>query len=412
LNKYEIKKPGRRVLLSLTVMCLFLILFCSQIAMAESSTSLTIKKLASDGETVLAEKTVDYQWLMDTDNISVLGDGTTHYYHQGPVFVDDQYEATEEKLRWNAKEDTNIEDKDMGALKGNNLKDLCDLVGGMSKGDTIKIKASDGLSKTFAYKNVYQYSKKEGPMVICWYKDGLYPDSGYTEGMRLVWFADTSNNPWGMHVFGNWDWHEAADAKYWYYYESSNEEYPTTTGLSVQNVSELTIYSTQAAIDSSAQQTSSQQTSAPQSKQTTSAPVANFTTDIFSGNAPFTVKFMDKSSNSPSSWAWDFDNDGKTDSSAQNPSYSYENPGTYSVSLSVSNASGSDKEIKSDYIKVDLAASSEVSAEAPIEATPGDSSKPVENNFALSHYLPLIIILILAICIGVYLIIRRQKRDK
>jgi hypothetical protein len=128
-------------------------------------------------------------------------------------------------------------------VKGTNLKDLCDLVGGMEPGDEIKIKAEDGLSRRFSYENVYEYSPREGPMGIVWYKDGLYPDTGYSEGMRLVWFADTSVNPWGLHVFGNNDWRLAADSQYWYYYQSGSEKYPTTTGLSIQKVSELSIYS-------------------------------------------------------------------------------------------------------------------------------------------------------------------------
>jgi len=217
-----------------------------EIALAAApTTSLTIKKLASDGSTVLVEKTVDYRWLMDPSNIPVLGDGTTHYYHQGPVFIDHPDEATEARLRWNPEEDTNVETKDMGALMGTNLKDLCDLVGGMAEGDKLKIRASDGFSKTYAYKNVYRYSEREGPMVICWYKDGQYPDTGFKDGMRLVWFADDSVNPWKWHVFGNWDWHEAADEEYWYYFHSGKEKYPTTTGLSVQNVAEIIIYSSE-----------------------------------------------------------------------------------------------------------------------------------------------------------------------
>ncbi|HAU31562.1 MAG TPA: hypothetical protein DCW46_04720 [Desulfotomaculum sp.] len=57
-----------------------------------------------------------------------MGDGTTHYYHQGPVFIDDADEETEQALRWNQEENTNVREKDMGALKGANLKDLCDLI--------------------------------------------------------------------------------------------------------------------------------------------------------------------------------------------------------------------------------------------------------------------------------------------
>jgi hypothetical protein len=93
-------------------------------------------------------------------------------------------------------------------------------------------------------------------MVITWYCSGSslstctgpYPDSGYSDGMRLVFFADSEVNPWGEHVFGNYDWHESADESYWYYYGGdAGELYPTTTGLSIKYVSEIRIYSSQTA---------------------------------------------------------------------------------------------------------------------------------------------------------------------
>ena len=200
-------------------------------------------KYANDKSTVLSEKTLTYQQMRDT--LPVLGDGTTRYYHQGPVFVDNMDD------RWNPKEDTNVQEKDMGAVKGTNLKDLCDLVGGMSASDTLVIKASDGMTKEFAYKNVYGYSSREGPIGLTWSMDGMYPDSGYSDGMRLVWFADAGVNPWGIHAFGNYDWHESADSKYWYYYMDGSEKYPTTTGLSVKSVSEIQIYSSTSSVPSS-----------------------------------------------------------------------------------------------------------------------------------------------------------------
>jgi len=212
-----------------------------------ATTELHVVKYANDGTTVLGETTVSYQWMMA--NLPVLGDGTTHYYHQGPVFVDNADPETEELLRWNVPEDANVLEKDMGAVKGTNLKDLCDLVGGMNEGEIVRVKASDGMFKYFAYDNVYGYSSVEGPIGLTWYVDGLtsypghYPDTGYSDGMRLVWFADTSTNPWGVHALGNWDWHEAADPEYWYYYISGSEYYPTTTGLSVKYVSEIAIFS-------------------------------------------------------------------------------------------------------------------------------------------------------------------------
>ena len=69
-------------------------------------------------------------------------------------------------------------------------------------------------------------------MVIAWHHDaeGYVPE--YRTGMRLIFFADNSTNPWGIHAFGNYDWHESAAPEYWYYYRQGDEKYPTTTGLS------------------------------------------------------------------------------------------------------------------------------------------------------------------------------------
>jgi len=235
----KILLQDKKFILSLITLSLILTFVVPVIA---ATTSIHIVKYANDGTTILAEKTLTIQEMEST--LPVQGDGSTHYYLQGPVFVDNPDETVEQQLRWNPDEDTNVQDKDMGAVKGTDVKDLCNLVGGMSPGETLKIKASDGMTKEFAYTNVYSPSARQGPMVITWYKDGTYPDSGYEEGMRLLFFADTSVNPWGTHVLGNYDWHESADPKYWYYYMNGAEKYPTTTGLSVKYVSEIQIYST------------------------------------------------------------------------------------------------------------------------------------------------------------------------
>jgi hypothetical protein len=216
-------------------------LFSLTAAVSAATTEVHIVKYAADNTTVLGEKTVTYQW-MET-NLPVLGDGTTHYYNQGPVFVDDADPAREEQLRWNPAEDKNVKEKDMGAVKGTNLKDLCDLAGGMATGDVVKIKADDGFAKTFAYENVYTPTPGQGPMVITWYHadEGYVPQ--YRTGLRLLFFADNSTNPWGIHAFGNNDWYQSAAPEYWYYYRQGDEKYPTTTGLSVQYVSGILIYS-------------------------------------------------------------------------------------------------------------------------------------------------------------------------
>jgi PKD repeat protein len=68
-------------------------------------------------------------------------------------------------------------------------------------------------------------------------------------------------------------------------------------------------------------------------------PVANFTGYPTFGYAPFVVNFTDTSYGLPTSWSWDF-GDWIYTSSVQNPTHIYNNPGKYSVSLTVSNAYG------------------------------------------------------------------------
>ena len=79
-------------------------------------------------------------------------------------------------------------------------------------------------------------------------------------------------------------------------------------------------------------------------------PVADFVGSPTSGDAPLTVDFTDQSTGNPTSWNWDF-GDGNT-STAQNPTHTYNNPGTYTVTLTVSNDCGSDQVTKVDYITV------------------------------------------------------------
>jgi len=82
------------------------------------------------------------------------------------------------------------------------------------------------------------------------------------------------------------------------------------------------------------------------------APVAAFSGTPVSGTAPLTVRFTDASLNTPISWAWDFNNDGTVDATTQNATYTYSSVGSYSVNLTVTNAAGSDSEVKSGYVTV------------------------------------------------------------
>ncbi len=85
------------------------------------------------------------------------------------------------------------------------------------------------------------------------------------------------------------------------------------------------------------------------------SPVAAFGSDAQSGTAPLTVHFTDASTGTPTSWAWDFTNDGTVDSTEQSPSHIYDTAGTYTVNLTVTNAGGSDSEVKTDFITVTAA---------------------------------------------------------
>lgn len=85
------------------------------------------------------------------------------------------------------------------------------------------------------------------------------------------------------------------------------------------------------------------------------APVAAFianTTTITQGQ---TVTFSDQSINEPTSWDWNFEGGTPTTSNLQNPTVTYETIGVFEVSLTATNAAGSDLETKSDYITVEAA---------------------------------------------------------
>jgi gliding motility-associated-like protein len=85
---------------------------------------------------------------------------------------------------------------------------------------------------------------------------------------------------------------------------------------------------------------------------TTKAQVqANFSGTPLSGCPPLTVNFTDLSTGTPTAWKWNFGNGGGT-SALQNPGATYSLPGQYVVTLTVSNASGSDIKTKTNYITV------------------------------------------------------------
>jgi Concanavalin A-like lectin/glucanases superfamily/PKD domain len=82
----------------------------------------------------------------------------------------------------------------------------------------------------------------------------------------------------------------------------------------------------------------------------TLAPVAHLSAAPTSGPAPLTVNFIDQSSNYPTGWLWNFGDEGT--SIQQNPIHTYTAAGSYTVTLTVTNAAGSDTLTEPDYITV------------------------------------------------------------
>jgi len=82
-------------------------------------------------------------------------------------------------------------------------------------------------------------------------------------------------------------------------------------------------------------------------------PSAAFSATPRSGKTPLTVQFADESvagSAAITSWAWSFGDGGL--STEQNPSHTYTMPASYTVTLVVATAVGSDTNVKEDYVTV------------------------------------------------------------
>lgn len=208
-------------------------------AFAAPTTAVHVVKYAPDGTTILNETTVDYQWM--EANLPVQGDGKTHYYHQGPVFVENK------EGQWDVNETVNF--KDEGAVKGTSVKDLSTLVGGMQPGDEVMVKSGDGYHVEFGYDNIYAPKSRQGPIVVSWYngeetsvgeRQGTGYPPGYFAGMRLVFFADNATNPEGKHVFGNNDMRAVMPPETIHLFDNL---YPSTSGYTVKWIDEVKIYS-------------------------------------------------------------------------------------------------------------------------------------------------------------------------
>jgi len=83
-----------------------------------------------------------------------------------------------------------------------------------------------------------------------------------------------------------------------------------------------------------------------------SPPIAEFTSNTTEGCQPLVVQFTDQSTGGPTSWSWSFPGGTPATSTLQNPTVTYNVKGEYNVTLTASNAAGSNTNFKSGYITV------------------------------------------------------------
>jgi PKD repeat protein len=81
-------------------------------------------------------------------------------------------------------------------------------------------------------------------------------------------------------------------------------------------------------------------------------PVASFTASNTIPKTNEAVNFTDQSTNSPTSWSWTFDGGSPATSTAKNPTVTFSTNGYHLVSLTVSNANGTDTKTREHYINV------------------------------------------------------------
>jgi PKD repeat protein len=81
-------------------------------------------------------------------------------------------------------------------------------------------------------------------------------------------------------------------------------------------------------------------------------PVADFSSDITSAPAKGMISFSDISKNNPTSWLWNFPGGSPSSSTSKNPVVTYPDQGSYSVTLTVTNANGSSQVTKENYVTI------------------------------------------------------------
>lgn len=115
-----------------------------------------------------------------------------------------------------------------------------------------------------------------------------------------------------------------------------------------------------------------------------SPPTPDFSFDRYEGLAPFTVRFTDKSSGSPTTFHWDF-GDG-TSSSDRNPDHTFTSPGLYNVILTSGNEFGNATTTNGNCIAVFAGVKNDVLMDIPgISFSSGTFPQQITLNSSLVH---------------------------
>ena len=113
-------------------------------------------------------------------------------------------------------------------------------------------------------------------------------------------------------------------------------------------------------------------------------PVAAFTTNVTSGTAPLFVLFTDTGTGgTPISWYWDF-GDGINSKHAQTATHTFTSPGTYNVTLTVTNTAGSNTVKKLNCITVTPLQAPVANFFSPQAEQMSDSGKSISINETVS----------------------------
>ena len=171
-----------------------------------------------------------------------------------------------------------------------------------------------------AWQAVNQGTSGDGQAVF------LTPDTGW------FWFFNQNNVELVLKVLDG----RPVNGHFWVFFGALSDVQYTITVTDTQTGAVKTYFNAQGVI-SSVNDTSAFVDNPP------ATPSANFTFSPASPTAGSAVSFTDASTGSPTSWLWDFGDPGSgtaNTSGQQNPSHTFAAAGSYTVTLTVANASG------------------------------------------------------------------------